>query len=85
MNKIITAAVGSIVACLAVVLGAPAAQAQVPPEPATSPAAAIDAGFTLLAWQLVLAAIIAVAVGAALALVIEHLARRSRSVTLAAA
>jgi len=88
MRKIISAAVGSAVAFVILALVAPAAQAQVPPEPSapeTIPTAAVDAGVSLLSWQTAIVAVVAVAIGAAVALAIGHYARRGHAAGLAAA
>ena len=88
MRKMITAALGSITAFVLVVLVAPTARALVPPDPAgspTGPSAAVDSAAGLLSWQTVVVAVVAVAVGAAIALVIEHYVRRSHAGGLVAA
>jgi len=88
MTKFITAALGTIAAFVVAVLIAPTAQALVPPDPSgssTSPSAAVDSATGLLSSQTVLVAVVAVAVGAALALVVQHFARRSHADGLAPA
>jgi ABC-type Fe3+ transport system permease subunit len=82
MRKMITAALGTIATFVTVVLVAPTAHAFAPPEPAgpgPTPAAGIDAGVGLLSWQTAAVAVIAVALGAVVALVIAHYVRRSHA------
>jgi hypothetical protein len=88
MRKIITAALGSMAVFAIMALVAPTARALVPPEPAgptNTPAASIDTGVSLMSWQTAIVAVIAVAVGAAVALAVEHYVRRDRPAGLVAA
>ncbi len=88
MRKTITAVVGSVVAALMTLIAAPLAHAFVPPEPIDGPAApavAVDSGISMLSWQVAVVAVIAVAVGAVVALTVERIAGRSHGVAVAAA
>jgi hypothetical protein len=88
MKKLIAAAIASTAALLTALLVAPSAFAMVPPEPA-GPSSAVPAAeqtsAAFVSWPTVAVAVIAVAVGAVVALLVERRIQRHPSSGLAAA
>jgi hypothetical protein len=88
MKKLIAAAIASTAALLTALLVAPSAFAMVPPEPA-GPSSAVPAAEqtsgAFVSWPTVAVAVIAVAVGAVVALLVERRIQRHPSSGLAAA